>query len=89
MHRTLEHRGSIPEIRFVIFSVIVSMPYRNYILLGKMTPIQIFELFVDNEVIDWIVSCSVGYANIDNNDATFTTDAKEMRKFIGISFVSG
>lgn len=48
-----------------------------------------FELFVDDEVIDWIVDCTVQYGVADMNDASFSTDAAEIRQFIGILFVTG
>lgn len=46
-------------------------------------------MFVDDEVIDWIVACTIDYATTDNNDATFSTDAAEIRTFIGILYITG
>lgn len=48
-----------------------------------------FELFVDNEVIEWITACTIDYATIDMNDNSFSTDAAEIRQFIGILFITG
>lgn len=54
-----------------------------------MNPLQLFELFVDDEVVDYIVQHTNNYASADCNDSSFQTDYDEMRKFIGILFVTG
>lgn len=40
-------------------------------------------------MIDLIVECTTQYALTDMNDASFSTDAAEIRQFIGILFVTG
>lgn len=44
---------------------------------------------MDDEVIDFIVDCTNDYALIDMNDGSFLTDASEIRKLIGMLFVTG
>lgn len=56
---------------------------------GKYSPIELFDLFMDDEVLEWIVACTIDYANTDCNDGTFTTNVGELRQFIGILFVTG
>lgn len=54
-----------------------------------LTPIQLFDLFIDDDIVDWIVDCTIDYARTDCNEFMFTTDANEMRQFIGILFMTG
>lgn len=46
-------------------------------------------MFIDDEVLEWIVACTIDYAATDNNDMTFTTNVAELRKFLGILFITG
>lgn len=46
-------------------------------------------MFIDDDVINMIVRCTNNYAATDCNDVTFQTDADEMRKVIGIMYVTG
>ncbi|XP_033218972.1 piggyBac transposable element-derived protein 3-like [Belonocnema kinseyi] len=60
--------------------------YRKY---GEYSPIQLFNLFIDDEMIKYLVRCTINYAKIDHNDLKFEMDDEEMRRFIGILFVTG
>nr|XP_022899868.1 piggyBac transposable element-derived protein 3-like [Onthophagus taurus] len=60
-----------------------------YTKLGALNPLQLFELFIDADVINFIVQSTNRYAAIDRNDPSFKTDVEEVRKVIGILFVTG
>ncbi|XP_055910809.1 piggyBac transposable element-derived protein 3-like [Eupeodes corollae] len=60
-----------------------------YNKIGSFNPLQIFELFLDNEIINFIVESTNTYANADRNNLTFKTNFNEIRTFIGIMYFSG
>ncbi|XP_055906065.1 piggyBac transposable element-derived protein 3-like [Eupeodes corollae] len=60
-----------------------------YNKIGSFNPLQIFELFLDNEIINFIVESTNTYDNADRNNLTFKTNFNEIRTFIGIKYFSG
>uniref|UniRef100_A0A034WJ05 PiggyBac transposable element-derived protein 3 n=1 Tax=Bactrocera dorsalis TaxID=27457 RepID=A0A034WJ05_BACDO len=60
-----------------------------YSKYGGYSPIQLFNLFIDDEIIKYLVRCTMNYAKVDHKDLKFVMDDEEMRRFIGILFVTG
>ncbi|XP_055848110.1 piggyBac transposable element-derived protein 3-like [Episyrphus balteatus] len=60
-----------------------------YDKIGNFNPLEMLELFLDSDIINFIVDHTNAYANIDKNNPTFKTDGNEIRKFIGIMYFSG
>lgn len=58
-------------------------------ITGELNPLELFELIIDSEVIDFIVSSTNNYAATDCNDPSFHIDPEEMRKLLGIMYVTG
>lgn len=58
-------------------------------LLGDCNPYQLLKLFIDDEIIEFLVDSTMKYAGVNCNDPTFRTDYDEICQFIGILFVSG
>lgn len=52
------------------------------------SPLELFELFIDDEIIEFIVECTNFYASVDKTDQNFRTDPSEIKKFIGILFLT-
>lgn len=55
---------------------------------GHLTPLQLFECFFDNDVIEFVVNSTNKYAAVDCN-TDFRTNYDEIRKMFGIMFVTG
>lgn len=55
---------------------------------GQLNPLELFELFFDDDVIEFIVNSTNKYAAVDRN-TEFRTDYDEMRKLFGIMFITG
>nr|CAI5834681.1 unnamed protein product [Callosobruchus analis] len=56
--------------------------------LSEKTPLEIFFMFMDDEVIDLILDFSIKYAQ-DNNRHEFSLSKNELLNFIGILLFSG
>ncbi|OWR42809.1 piggyBac transposable element-derived protein 1 [Danaus plexippus plexippus] len=56
--------------------------------LGELSPVQIFEKMLDEEVTTLIITNTIEYAN-QNNRHTFQLDFIDLKKFIGILILSG
>nr|CAI5846111.1 unnamed protein product [Callosobruchus analis] len=56
--------------------------------LSEKTPLEIFFMFMDDEVIDLILDFSIKYAQ-DNNRHEFSVSKNELLNFIGILLFSG
>ena len=56
--------------------------------LGGKSPLEIFYLFFDDEVLSTIVNYSLKYAN-DNNRHSFEFGIVDLKRFIGILILSG
>lgn len=57
--------------------------------IGTLNPLHLFELFIDDDVIEFIVKSTNKYAAIDCDDSSYCTYYGEIRKFIGIMYVTG
>lgn len=55
---------------------------------GELSPFEIFSLFVDNTLLKMIADFSKKYAN-SNNRHNFVCSETELKKFLGILFLSG
>jgi len=65
-----------------------SFPTTNYNYLSNMTPIELFELFLTDEIINLLVDETRNYTLFKNcNDQNITCN--EIRCFIGILLLSG
>ena len=58
-------------------------------LRAHQTPTTLFELFFDDELVDFIVTNTNNYARHDKGDHSFTTNADEIRTFLAILLISG
>lgn len=56
---------------------------RSQYLENDNTPLELFELFFDNEVIDYIVQCSNVYA-VEKGHESFRTTKEEIWLFLSI-----
>lgn len=80
-----------------LYSVFQSTPDQTFVeerranvldILKDMTPVKIFELLIDDEVLELIASESTIYAGQNNrHDTIFTKE--ELRKFLGILIFTG
>lgn len=79
---------SVPEwITGDFYDIVQSFPTSNYNHLSNMTPIEFFELFLTDEVINLLVDETRNYTIFKNlNDQNITCD--EIRCFIGILLLS-
>ncbi|KAL8585552.1 hypothetical protein ACOMHN_046212 [Nucella lapillus] len=55
----------------------------------NLNPLEIFELFVDDEVVDYIVDQTNLYARRDKGNHNFVTTRQEFRTFMAILLLSG
>lgn len=54
-----------------------------------MTPLQLFEMFLTNDILEYIIEETLRYAHNVKNDASFRLDIAELKCFIGILLLSG
>lgn len=52
-------------------------------------PIELFDLFFTNDIVDHITYQTNLYATRDKNDQTFSIEATEMKQFLGLILISG
>ena len=57
-------------------------------LTNPMSPVELFELYFDDDLVEFIVKCTTTYAG-QRGDHTFSTDPIEIRAFFGILILSG
>ncbi|KAJ8913353.1 hypothetical protein NQ315_008743 [Exocentrus adspersus] len=65
----------------------ISMQHLKDVLEGK-SPLEIFFMFFDDELLSMIVDFSLEYAR-ENNRQDFTFSAADLKKFLGILILSG
>lgn len=63
-------------------------PEGNYTALTGLSPVEVFELFFDSEVIQYLVSESNKYA-VQKNDSNPSISEEEMKVYLGILLLSG
>ena len=56
---------------------------------SSITPVSLFKLFFDDEVIDFMVRMTNLYANRGKGKHNFKTDSKEMRLFLAMILLTG
>ena len=61
----------------------------SFPLLKPMSPMSIWSLIFDPDMIDNILQQSNLYANRDKNCIDFKLSEEELRRFIGIALISG
>lgn len=59
-----------------------------YEQIGEMSPQQLWELFIDEEVLDLIVNSTNKYAAA-NNCPSFVTTPTEIKTFLGVLYITG
>lgn len=56
---------------------------------GALTPLQLFEKFLSNDMLEYIKEETLRYSQRVKNDTSFTLDIDELKCFIGILLFSG
>lgn len=59
-----------------------------YEQIGAMNPTQLWEMFIENEMLELLVSSSNQYAAA-NNCLSFVTTTTEMKTFLGVLYITG
>lgn len=59
-----------------------------YDKIGDMNPMQLWEMFIDDEVLELLVTSTNEYATI-NNCPSFSTSKSEMKIFLGVLYITG
>lgn len=59
-----------------------------YEQIGAMNPIQLWEMFIDDEVLNLLVTSTNQYAAA-NNCPSFVTSISEMKTFLGVLYITG
>ena len=70
--------------RDIINNKFANVPPPQWNQLDQVTPTSLFELFFDDEVVNFMVDMTNLYAQRDKGKHKFTTDANEMHLFLAM-----